>query len=496
MQDGTASLASVGVTDGCVMRVTSSVVRAVTAKSEDIPLDVPTVGNTSLLYERVAERLGIKDASRMALFSGTAPIYQDADLSGAPLADGFVLATYVKSPLRLPFTVLPRCSATTDPCVPNEASSSSSGSAGHADSSMDNATELAPPSSVQCFSSDTIDEVRERIASTAAPSNKEHAAHIRASKVFVADCSAWDSHGSSCKTLSDLSRLLGHFVPCSEQMRVSRLGIAEGFAHLVLVQEQHFLVEVQVHTDGDVVDTRKLRVGSTWNLSEVGKLLERELREAQLEVDLPSNSIIQWAVGNIDTKSPARRPQPDPSARAQSPRLSMVAAVSSAAAAVVAPVKRKSFGGSDSTQTPNKRRSLGSKLGLHELSVEEFVGDVHAAHSRGPKDLPPQFLCPISYDLMRDPVVVSGSGNTYDRKSIERHLQMKHTDPMSNQELRRASERKLVPNNALRSQVNEAERSQVNLQLIAFFGDHEPTSDSGESGMSAYFRRFKSAVFK
>jgi len=69
---------------------------------------------------------------------------------------------------------------------------------------------------------------------------------------------------------------------------------------------------------------------------------------------------------------------------------------------------------------------------------------------------------------MRDPVIVSGSGNTYDRKSIERHFQSKHTDPISNLELWKASERKLVPNNSLRSQVDEAERSWVDLRLIAF----------------------------
>lgn len=34
-----------------------------------------------------------------------------------------------------------------------------------------------------------------------------------------------------------------------------------------------------------------------------------------------------------------------------------------------------------------------------------------------------QFLCPISMDIMLDPVVVGGSGNTYDRKSIEKHFQ-------------------------------------------------------------------------
>ena len=54
-----------------------------------------------------------------------------------------------------------------------------------------------------------------------------------------------------------------------------------------------------------------------------------------------------------------------------------------------------------------------------------------------------QFLCPISMQIMQDPVIVTGSGNTYDRKSIERHFQHFYRDPLNNTELRRPADRNL-----------------------------------------------------
>mmetsp|Transcript_62685 Transcript_62685/g.158309 ORF Transcript_62685/g.158309 Transcript_62685/m.158309 type:complete len:121 (-) Transcript_62685:349-711(-) len=89
--------------------------------------------------------------------------------------------------------------------------------------------------------------------------------------------------------------------------------------------------------------------------------------------------------------------------------------------------------------------------------------------------MPKQFLCPISYDVMCDPVIVAGSGNTYDRRSIQQHFQHRHTDPLTNVELHRGSDRKLIENNSLRSQIQEAERDQVDLRLVASLG--VPSSD-------------------
>ncbi|KAJ7981243.1 RING-type E3 ubiquitin transferase [Quillaja saponaria] len=63
-------------------------------------------------------------------------------------------------------------------------------------------------------------------------------------------------------------------------------------------------------------------------------------------------------------------------------------------------------------------------------------------------DVPPQFLCPISLQLMRDPVTVS-TGITYDRENIERWLFSckQYTCPATKQSL---TETDLTPNHTLR----------------------------------------------
>lgn len=65
--------------------------------------------------------------------------------------------------------------------------------------------------------------------------------------------------------------------------------------------------------------------------------------------------------------------------------------------------------------------------------------------------IPKDFCCPVSLDLMRDPVIIS-SGQTYDRESISRWLEDGHcTCPNSGQTLNHTS---LVPNRALRSLIS------------------------------------------
>merc|ERR1719482_931535 len=324
MNDGSASLESLGFTDGCELRVFSSAesaARGVHQKSDVIPLDVPTTGDAAILYEHVAERLGIPDASRIALFNGTAPIPQDGDLSSAPLVDGAVLSTYVTSSLRLPFSVLSQSFATGD-TTSGAASASSSGSSS---SSSAPASQIALPASVACFSTDTIEEVRDRIVRAIASKSAEHAARIRGSKVFIVDSAEWASHGSECKTMAALARILGNFqlVPCSESVRLSRLGINdESSAHVMLVPEQNFLVEIQVHLASALVATPRLRIPGIFRLAEVGKMLERELQRG--EHPHLSCTCIEWALNISTEQSPTQRADltdTTPTVRAQSPRL-------------------------------------------------------------------------------------------------------------------------------------------------------------------------------
>ena len=48
---------------------------------------------------------------------------------------------------------------------------------------------------------------------------------------------------------------------------------------------------------------------------------------------------------------------------------------------------------------------------------------------------PDEFLCPISYEVMTDPVILE-DGHTYDRTSIEAWLARSDMSPMTNQYLR------------------------------------------------------------
>ncbi|KAL6642538.1 hypothetical protein ACP70R_020719 [Stipagrostis hirtigluma subsp. patula] len=69
-----------------------------------------------------------------------------------------------------------------------------------------------------------------------------------------------------------------------------------------------------------------------------------------------------------------------------------------------------------------------------------------AAVTEPPPDVPPEFLCPITLDLMRDPVVAP-TGITYDRAGIEAWLLVRRACPVTHGELRAED---LVPNRNLR----------------------------------------------
>lgn len=67
-------------------------------------------------------------------------------------------------------------------------------------------------------------------------------------------------------------------------------------------------------------------------------------------------------------------------------------------------------------------------------------------------DIPDEYRCPISLDLMRDPVIVA-SGHTYDRNSIAQWINSgHHTCPKSGQRLIHMA---LIPNYALKSLIHQ-----------------------------------------
>ncbi|CAA3011859.1 U-box domain-containing protein 17-like [Olea europaea var. sylvestris] len=84
--------------------------------------------------------------------------------------------------------------------------------------------------------------------------------------------------------------------------------------------------------------------------------------------------------------------------------------------------------------------------------------------------IPKDFCCPISLDLMRDPVTVS-TGQTYDRESISRWMEEGHfTCPKTGQML---GDTQLVPNRALRNLITQ--------WCMALGISHDPLESSDSS---------------
>ncbi|KAK6929506.1 Armadillo [Dillenia turbinata] len=89
--------------------------------------------------------------------------------------------------------------------------------------------------------------------------------------------------------------------------------------------------------------------------------------------------------------------------------------------------------------------------------------------------IPDEFRCPISLDLMRDPVIVA-SGHTYDRNSIAQWINSgHHTCPKSGQKLIHMA---LIPNYALKSLVNQW-CQENNIQLMESASSSLERSSSG-----------------
>ena len=83
---------------------------------------------------------------------------------------------------------------------------------------------------------------------------------------------------------------------------------------------------------------------------------------------------------------------------------------------------------------------------LHGAREEEILGEV-----------PDEFLDPIQFTLMRDPVTLPTSGQTLDRTTIARHLLSDPKDPFNREPL---TVEMLKPNDDLRSRIEEWLREQ------------------------------------
>jgi len=89
---------------------------------------------------------------------------------------------------------------------------------------------------------------------------------------------------------------------------------------------------------------------------------------------------------------------------------------------------------------------------------------MYALHSERDREhlnrevIPASFFCPISHELMKDPVIVVETGQTYERSRIEQWLKDNARDPLTNQQLHK---RNLTPNIALRDTIEDFKKTHV-----------------------------------
>lgn len=100
-------------------------------------------------------------------------------------------------------------------------------------------------------------------------------------------------------------------------------------------------------------------------------------------------------------------------------------------------------------------------------------------------NIPDEFRCPITLDLMRDPVIVA-SGHTYDRNSIARWINSGHyTCPKSGQKLLHMA---LIPNYALKSLIHQwcqDNNISLNEDKASSFSDSESGNSEGKQSENA-----------
>ncbi|KAH8085014.1 ubiquitin-protein transferase [Aureococcus anophagefferens] len=92
-------------------------------------------------------------------------------------------------------------------------------------------------------------------------------------------------------------------------------------------------------------------------------------------------------------------------------------------------------------------------IARHQAVVEAELADHRAEleRLRIRRDEVPDFACPITTELMKDPVFAA-DGHTYERCAIALWFERKNTSPVTNAPLRNAD---LIPNHAMKSMIAE-----------------------------------------
>lgn len=94
------------------------------------------------------------------------------------------------------------------------------------------------------------------------------------------------------------------------------------------------------------------------------------------------------------------------------------------------------------------KRKREADMKQRELALEERA----AKHFK--ETVPSAFVCPISQEVMKDPVILVGSHITFDKEDISKWLEGNSTCPVTRKQLSNR-ERALIPNLALKKAIDE-----------------------------------------
>mmetsp|Transcript_33852 Transcript_33852/g.35157 ORF Transcript_33852/g.35157 Transcript_33852/m.35157 type:complete len:150 (-) Transcript_33852:309-758(-) len=108
---------------------------------------------------------------------------------------------------------------------------------------------------------------------------------------------------------------------------------------------------------------------------------------------------------------------------------------------------------SEQTQSNERQNAYREYDESEKVNISEKKPDEISikSSSTNNKNVSPHFFCPISHELMRDPVVTP-HGISFERKSIENHLKAKSNCPITKKELKKEQ---LSPNNCLKQLIEE-----------------------------------------
>ena len=205
----------------------------------------------------------------------------------------------------------------------------------------------------------------------------------------------------------------------------------------------------------------KILPGSVKPERERAAVLEEPMPEDPSELDL-SEARLTGDESEMEPDEPESQPQPETAALdalQEEPKLPLSAAGKDDVNALLVAKKLEKYSEavveagysfvSDLLAADDEEiAELAKDVQMKKPEARRLLQAVAAKKSAAmPQEQPPsEYTCPISHELMEDPVVTA-SGQTYDRDAISQWLRTKQTDPVSNARL---SNKKLVPNFALR----------------------------------------------